>query len=356
MQNFITFHSTRRNAGFTLVELLVVIAIIGMLIALLLPAVQAAREAARRSSCLNNLKQIALAQHNHHDIHKALSSGNIIRPRYLRTSGDDPDPHSESVHANANVPCGSWGWAALVLPYMEQGALYSEIDFDRRAYAFAQGGQSSVGGHSGATGPAQPCGDPYHEHIADKCPSTLRCPTTPQNATPRGSTKDYALNGGGGGFPERETSGRAVATAVFYRNSAIRLEQINDGTSHTFLALEFSSQVLPNSAAEAAYGASPHGNPFVFVNHASQGYAMFGDGSNRTIAPNEMGYASQVTRALRSFHPGGLQVAMCDGSGRFVSNTVSVDAWRAAFTRNSARFPVGEPFASEGGGGGNLPL
>ena len=100
---------TRRPA-FTLVELLVVIAIIGILIALLLPAVQAAREAARRSQCTNNLKQIGLALHNYHDTHKSFPTGMVTFW---------PDPPGSHV---TDEPV--WGWAALVLPFIEQKPLH----------------------------------------------------------------------------------------------------------------------------------------------------------------------------------------------------------------------------------------
>src|SRR5450755_3744538 len=102
-------HSRR---GFTLIELLVVIAIIAVLIALLLPAVQAAREAARRAQCVNNLKQIGLALHNYEGAQK------VLPPGYVSTfdaSGTDLGP--------------GWGWAAMILPQLEQVVLYSAVNF-----------------------------------------------------------------------------------------------------------------------------------------------------------------------------------------------------------------------------------
>ena len=101
----------RLQRGFTLIELLVTIAIIGVLVALLMPAVQSAREAARRSSCRNHLKQLALALHNYHDAHRTVPPGCIIM-------GDSPEALS------------GWGWGAMVLPFTEQSALYNTINFE----------------------------------------------------------------------------------------------------------------------------------------------------------------------------------------------------------------------------------
>src|SRR5215469_4833987 len=101
------------RAGFTLIELLVVIAIIGVLIGLLLPAVQKVREAASRASCQNNLHQIGLALHNYHDSQGSFPSG------YLCTQ----------PQANPDYTSPGWGWAALLLPFIEQGSLANQINF-----------------------------------------------------------------------------------------------------------------------------------------------------------------------------------------------------------------------------------
>ena len=110
----------RRRAGFTLIELLVVIAIIAVLISLLLPAVQSAREAARRAQCLNNFKQIGLALHTYHEIHGAFPPGYVSN--YRRDSGDEGT-------AEDDIGPG-WGWASQILPQLEQGTLYNTINFN----------------------------------------------------------------------------------------------------------------------------------------------------------------------------------------------------------------------------------
>jgi prepilin-type N-terminal cleavage/methylation domain-containing protein len=123
-----------KRCAFTLVELLVVIAIIGILIALLLPAVQAARESARRTQCINKLKQFGLGLHNHADVNKRFPPAALNRVLGVENSPPhDPEYLAwKALHPGATIPTGYYGWSHWVhlLPYLEQGAKYEEIDTD----------------------------------------------------------------------------------------------------------------------------------------------------------------------------------------------------------------------------------
>src|ERR1019366_5679953 len=110
---------SRRRAGFTLIELLVVIAIIAILIALLVPAVQKVRAAAAITQCRNNLKQIGLAFHSHHDVCKAMPSGGL-----LWTSNNSRLFDDAAMTAPSNYQFQSWGWGYQILPYIDQGSLW----------------------------------------------------------------------------------------------------------------------------------------------------------------------------------------------------------------------------------------
>jgi prepilin-type N-terminal cleavage/methylation domain-containing protein/prepilin-type processing-associated H-X9-DG protein len=324
--------------AFTLVELLVVIAIIGVLIALLLPAVQAAREAARRMQCTNHLKQIGIAMHNYHDSLKSFPPGNL----HLTWMNDRPNAHTV-----AGIPCGTWGWALFLLPYSEQQSLYSQFNFTRLAYAYATGSDYGSN-HGGKT--TTPCGDTENQPIADKVPPFLRCPSGIHNETQANSNKDYAAPAQD--FAERADSAstsesvyRATRQSVFYRNSGINIAAILDGTSHTFISIEAACATHPRKTLKPSNDA----NPFIFVNICAQGYAYLGISGVGYFAPNEIGHNFE-TRVARSFHTNGLNAGMCDGSVLFVSNTVASHIWRASFTRANAHAPINSVGANEGGG------
>jgi prepilin-type processing-associated H-X9-DG protein len=187
-----------------LIELLAVIAIIGALLGLLLPAVQKVREAAARIECKNNLKQIGLALHNHHDTQQSLPPGYLAFPSY-------------SDGATDTAP--GWGWAAFILPYLEQEPLYRQIDFSQ-SVASSPAARTPVKLYLCPSDPMPPgpfsVPDPFGSPLALVAPSS------------------YAACVGG---DESDTTGPA-GLGAFYRNSRTRLTDITDGTGNTILVGE----------------------------------------------------------------------------------------------------------------------
>src|SRR5262245_3587904 len=147
------------RSGFTLIELLVVIAIIAILIALLVPAVQKVREAAARTQCANNLKQIVLAAHNYYDKTQMFPAGNK-GPTSFTGVWRDPTV--------GNLPWGYVSWTAEILPYVEKTDLYNALDFNKPAYVH------SLIENGAERGPA---GDTANKFVAENTPPVYQCPS-----------------------------------------------------------------------------------------------------------------------------------------------------------------------------------
>lgn len=343
----------RRKAekrGFTLVELLVVIAIIGVLVALLLPAVQAAREAARRSSCSNNLKQMALAAHNYADTHKVFA-----------TAGSWSDAGE----------VGSWSDKVMLLPYLEQNPSFQGTVWTQRPY--------------------DPWGWHGNENIQTqsmKLP-VFNCPSNGNEVANGVANFTYAVNHGTTHSaphnpPQSSTAvgsndwrGRTngMVAYIYYgpgsttNDPMITFASVKDGTSSTALYSEF---VIPdtskndpankshqkyqvynhwaqgNSTAAVRNNCLAQGNNFDVGRWQERGggwawsFMGAGAGYNHAMLPNERSchtfgagddWFGRNLMSASSEHPGGVNVALADGSVRTVSETVTADVWWALGTR-----------------------
>ncbi|MEM9657434.1 MAG: DUF1559 domain-containing protein [Planctomycetota bacterium] len=315
-----------RRRGFTLVELLVVIAIIGVLVALLLPAVQTAREAARRSDCSNRLRQLTMAALLHHDTLGALPpgcSGERGGP------GEPPFPQHWVEPNSSCCPFGYYGWSAHVLPYMEAGGIYDQIDFTRPAYA-----ESLPEGTRGWGGPERgPAGSRVNKLPANSQPSTFACPSA-NRVQPVNQHKDYAINAGSGTTCCVDRNG--PHDGVAWMHSEVGLKEITDGTSNTYLMMECAHNA-PRGWVDPDTGS----NPFLFVTHNSNGmviaHTAVGPGP-----PNFRRFDAFNTRGAYSDHPGGINVSYVDGSVGYVTDYIDFDVYLAAHTREGGEIQVRE--------------
>lgn len=302
---------TNSPAAFTLVELLVVVAIIGILIGMLLPAVQQVREAARRASCLNNIRQLALSAHLFHD------SKNRFPPSAV--GGED-----ETIGFGP-ARGGYITWPAFLLPFLEQDNLANKIDFNYSAYVSDSTGQHEtlVGEH-----PAN-VSDQVNKFASTNAPVLFSCPSVAKQFE-EGEHKDYAINVGGQlpWYPfNRDGNG------IGFLDSRIGIEKVRDGTSNTFLLLErkrYDGRDLSDNTRV---------NPFLWSSFKHNGQVLYGYNADESeiIATFRIG---KHWRAPSSDHPEGVNVAMCDGSTRFLSDSVTFVPYRATFTRSGGEVEV----------------
>ncbi len=300
-----------KRGGFTLVELLVVIAIIGILIALLLPAVQAAREAARRSQCTNNLKQLALAIHGYADVHKTFPSGFI----------------TNFPNAPATLERSHWSWGALILPFVEQSSLHDQLQVGTVPLWQALGtttGRAALQTPLAAfvcpsdTGPElNDFGTKYNAVYANyekqvTSDGSNRFPIAKSNYV------GVACSGNSTTPPNGENT-YGSATGVLFSNSRVGFKDITDGTSNTLMLGErcFKINNLTVGAGNAL-GFSSEVSGYTNRNRAllaALGIPYWG--INQTVI-----MVDHQNRGFHSLHPGGAQFAVCDGSVRLISETI----------------------------------
>ncbi len=283
----VSSHFLRRKA-FTLIELLVVIAIIGILVGLLLPSIQAARESARKAQCFNNLKQIGLALHNYESAMRRLPSGWI-----------SPDRSGEP----------GWSWTVALLPHLEQDSIYQRI---HQSLAIEE---------------------EIHEPVRLHVIPTFQCPSDTGNAL-------FDLFSGGdhvhahwqaqqellfrisksnysGSFGTMEIEANPYQSdGVFYGNSLMKFQHITDGLSNTFAVGERSSRL----GSTIWHGVIPE---------AAEAEALIVGAADHT--PNhKVGHFEDFS----SYHTTGAHFAFGDGSTRMISDSIAVEVYQALATRN----------------------
>ena len=317
----------RDRGGFTLIELLVVIAIISVLIALLLPAVQTAREAARRIQCVNNLKQMGLALHNYESALGSFPSAEIstlINPTWTIPAGN----------CNAFPPelGPGWGLFALMFPYLEQQGLFNALNFNLTipdpANATARGTRVSMCVCPSDTSPAAvslyDCGNPPS---ATNMPVNLLADLAP-------SSYVGVLGGGNRNNPD-PLSGCyewQPFNGVFHRNSGVRIAAITDGTSNTVGVGERDNHFVLSAWAGDLPDAEVIYNPAMGLgceNWRPPITAVVVHSRQYTVNAKNASPA-----AFHTLHPGGGNFLFMDGSVRFIKDTVNLDTMRALCTRN----------------------
>ncbi len=308
------FRHVSRGRGFTLIELLVVIAIIAILIGLLLPAVQKVREAAARSSCQNNLKQLALAIHAYQDAFKTVP----YNGSRLATGVDGGCCDTGGTTQNPLTP--KWSWIARVLPYIEQGPLFKQANVTDLPGPMNRPPMN-------ATIPILLC--PADQVISPR--------TDAANIGTAGTTNYKGVSGGNWGdgetrwrwslppgpFSNHTSTGTHAGirngNGMFFRSDwrrKLALQNITDGTSNTFMV----GEVLPGRDVHTSWPYANHANATCGIGpNAKQTNGAFYAANNW---PN--------VYSFRSNHEGGLQFALADGSVRFVSDSIPIFNYRSA--------------------------
>ncbi len=343
-----------RGYAFTLIELLVVIAIIAMLVSILLPAVQQAREAARRSTCKNNLKQLGIALHNYHDTHS------VLPPAFVSYgTKDGSGPAWAQIDATSWDAAPGWGWGTMILPYIEQGSLYDGLNL------------------------SEPCWSPVNANLVRSKLSVFLCPSVSGSHDPfvvqteSGSPRQinsgvdvvfghshYVGNHGqescwdsGSGSDLTATiftdivSGSTtnvnvngdstkVSDGIFTRNSRVHFRDVTDGLSNTIFLGEHSSKLSDKTWVGAVPGAftipklgeyaagvsnsvnGPESGITMLVAHSGPAGGELDILGTPIIHPVNSPFLHVCQ--MYSEHPGGGHILLGDGSGHFVSENVDL--------------------------------
>lgn len=278
-----------RRVAFTLIELLVVMSIIAVLVALLLPAIQQAREGVRRAACQNNLRQIGLALHNYHSIHKVFPGAFI---------------------SSTNLCNYGWGWAAFILPELDQSPLYNRLELDHRHL-------SGVDLAPDANAPAQ------------TALPVFRCPSDPGPALNPAffhlATSNYGGVGGAHSYSDNldcallQSPSPSKWNGMLYPDGAVAFRDVTDGSSEVLFVGEVQS-MKPRAGK-------------VWAGNSDAYWSTF------SVAWNPPSRVINGTwhSTFSSYHTGGAQFLLVDGSARFVNQNIDTTTWKIIAQRASGK-------------------
>ena len=322
--------------GFTLIELLVVIAIIALLAALLLPAVQMAREAGRRSQCINNLKQISLAMHNYESAYRSFPTGWVDQFQFPWKKASLPVQPEISTVINGvrgitTFPIwilpNDWGWHALILPQMDMGTI--NLDFTKAKFNM-------------------PYYTPNQDYVQTSipsyvCPSMANLPASrPLNwgySTYRGSMGAYDTNNSG---PPKSPT---VPNGMFYRFSAVKMADVSDGTSNTILVGDSLYGFWADSFSCCVRVWNDKEHPDLWDTYWTVAVSPNWDSSASTNV-DSLDLSSGGPDIMRFFSFGSYHGSLCnfalvDGSTRSVSKQIDANVFKAIATRNGTLRSIG---------------
>jgi prepilin-type N-terminal cleavage/methylation domain-containing protein/prepilin-type processing-associated H-X9-DG protein len=305
----------KHGDGFTLVELLVVIAIIGILVTLLLPAVQAAREAARRTQCMNNFKQVGIALHNYHG-----TMGRFPPGLYMWGAANEPDTCGRPLNV-APIKYQSFGFLTFILPFLEEAGVDGLVEYLKREYPdSALAGSKRIATY---LCPSDPQGDqsPYRGFMKTNMSSVADsenylCPATNNQNT-------FQMHRLG----EQDAAGRyRGANGTLFNNSKTRIVEITDGTSHTLFVGEVTGG---EPGKEAGWFWMTHNTNDTF------------DGINGPDTVPGGGSFVFYGGGFSSYHPGGCHFTFADGSVDFVTESIHQGTLTAMTTRSGGDITAG---------------
>ena len=331
------FHESKNRTGFTLVELLVVIAIIGILIGMLLPAVQQVREAARRITCANNLKQMAIATLNYESAHKAF-------PASWKAAGDI---------STGNI--SGWSVQAQILPFLDQGNLFNEVDF---SVSYTANPPITV---NGVAIPLAAARVPVY-----LCPSEKNDRLRLSNGQPNHYPLNYGANAGT--WFVFDPANKLTGSGTMVTNQELSIAAITDGTSNTLFYSEVKTYTPYFRNASISGNVSMPSDPDSVAGmggdfKTNSGHTEWVDGRahqtsfTATFTPNtfvkhvdgdtqyDVDWTNQqegksltaktfAVVTSRSYHPGGVNTCRADGSVTFQSESIDLFTWQAYATRN----------------------